>query len=73
MRVIIKPIIKPLDNPTLNYREFDDVESIASTMSNNYVLKHRDGSAKVEFHLPDSCYLIVHLDEQDGVPDINML
>ncbi len=73
MRVVIKPIIKPKDNPTLNYREFDDVRSIASTMSNNYVLTHRDGLTKIEFHLPDGCYLIIKLDELDSVSDINML
>lgn len=72
MRVVIKPIIKPQDNPTLNYREFDDVREVLATMHNDYALIHRDGSTKIEFHLPDGCYLIQQLDEQDGVADIIM-
>lgn len=69
MRVIIKPIIKPVNNPTLNYREFDDVEKVIST-NNNYVLLHKDGLTKIEFHLPDNCYLIEGVDEENDVLEI---
>lgn len=73
MRVVIKPIIKPVDNPTMNYREFEDVDSIASTMNGNYILNCRDGVRRVEFHLPENCYLIAILDDGDKITNINML
>lgn len=73
MRVVIKPIIKPADNPCMNYREFDDVSKIASTLSGNYVLLHRNGKSKVEFHLPNDCYIITTLDDKDIVTDVDML
>lgn len=73
MRVVIKPIIKPTNDPTMNYREFEDVDSVASTMSGNYILNHRNGNVRVEFHLPEDCYLIVTLDDGDKITNINML
>ena len=73
MRVVIKPIIKPVSNPSINYREFDEVDKISSTMSGNYILVHRDGKSKVEFHLPNDCYLIVTLDDKDTLTNIDMV
>lgn len=59
MTVIIKPIIKPADDPCCNYREFDDVGEISSTMSGHYVLHHSTDKITVEFKLPEDCYLII--------------
>lgn len=62
MRVVIKPIIKPVNNPTANYREFDEVISVDTDIYPIIKIRHEDYDRYVLMKVPDDCYIIVSED-----------
>lgn len=64
MRVVVKPIIKPINAPTTNYREFDEVGSVDDDMYPIIKIRHRDCDRYVLMRVPDDCYIIIQDDEQ---------
>lgn len=64
MRVIVKPIIKPIGTPTANYREFDEVHSIDDDTYPIIKIRHKGFDKYVLMKVPDDCYIIVEYDEQ---------
>ena len=65
MRVIIKPIIKPKNNPTLNFREFDDVGKIEMSRYHLIRLYHELEDIQVLIQVPTDCYVII-----EGLEDV---
>ena len=61
MRVVIKPIIKPKNNPTLNFREFDNVGKIEMGRYHLIRLYHELDDIQV----PTDCYVII-----EGLEDV---
>ena len=59
MRVVLKPIIKPISAPTANYREFDEVDSVDDDMYPIIKIRHKDCDRYVLMRVPDDCYIII--------------
>lgn len=58
MRLVIKPIKKPADNPQVNYREFDEVSQCFTDIYPIIKIVHKSEDRYVMFRVPDDCYII---------------
>lgn len=63
MTVIVKPIDKNELICDMNYRKFEDVESIDDDSYPLIKIRHKSHKCYVLMKVPDNCYLLVQLKE----------
>ena len=62
MRVIIKPIKPPIENPCEDYRIFDDVTQCYDEQYPIIKILHKSKERYVMMRVPENCYMICERD-----------